>query len=99
MIGAEINAESERQAAAMAAIRARKPVPSRWKAASPKRAREPGYPTGCGLWVAGVISAVHSGQRRAAMGMLMVHSGQSLMVAAWFRSNSLSRRLTGSTMA
>jgi hypothetical protein len=30
--------------------------------------------------------------------MLIVHSGQSLLVAAWFRSNSFSRRLTGTTM-
>ena len=49
--------------------------------------------------MAGVTSAVHSGHRRAATGMLIVHSGQSLVVAAWFRSNSLSRRLAGSTIA
>jgi hypothetical protein len=45
-----------------------------------------------------MISAVHSGQRRAATGMLLVHSGQSRVVAARFRSNSWSRRLAGSTM-
>jgi hypothetical protein len=46
--------------------------------------------------VAGVICAVHSGQRCAATGMLIVHWGQSLVVAAWFRSAFaawLSRRL------
>ena len=47
----------------------------------------------------GVICAVHSGQRVAATGMLIVHSGQSLVVAAWFRSKSFSSRLTGITMA
>ena len=49
--------------------------------------------------MAGVIWAVHCGQRCAAIGMLIVHSGQSLAVAAWFRSSSFSRRLTGITMA
>jgi hypothetical protein len=34
------------------------------------------------------MDAVHSGQRRAATGMLMVHSGQFRSVAAWLRSNS-----------
>jgi hypothetical protein len=43
--------------------------------------------------VAGVICAVQCGQRRAATGTLIVHSGQSLVVAAWFRSNSFSSRL------
>jgi hypothetical protein len=41
------------------------------------------------------MSAVHSGQRRAGTGMLIVHSGQSRLVAAWFRSNSWIRRVTG----
>jgi hypothetical protein len=43
------------------------------------------------------MAAVHWGQRRAATGMLMVHSGQSRSVAAWSRSNNLSARLTGTT--
>ena len=47
--------------------------------------------------MASVIAVVHSGQRRAATGMLIVHSGQSLVVAALFRSSSWSRRLTGRT--
>lgn len=47
--------------------------------------------------MAGVMSAVHCGQRRAAIGMLMVHCGQGRSVAAWSRSNSFSMRLTGST--
>ena len=47
----------------------------------------------------GLYRSVKDGQRYAATGMLIVHSGQSLVVAAWFRSNSLSSRLTGSTMA
>jgi hypothetical protein len=54
-------------------------------------------PAGWGCSVPGVICAVHSGQRAAATGMLIVHSGQSLVVAAWFRSKSFSRRLTGPT--
>jgi hypothetical protein len=33
--------------------------------------------------VAGAISAVHCGQRRAATGMLVVHSGQSRLVATF----------------
>jgi GAF domain-containing protein len=56
-------------------------------------------PTGWGCSVPGVICAVHSGQRMAAIGMLIVHSGQSLVVASLFRSRSFSRRLAGSTMA
>ena len=43
------------------------------------------------------MAAVHCGQRRAATGMLMVHSGQSRSVAAVSRSNSFSARLTGTT--
>jgi hypothetical protein len=43
------------------------------------------------------MGAVHSGQRRAATGMLMVHSGQLRSVAAWLRSNSFKARLTGTT--
>lgn len=49
--------------------------------------------------MAGAISAVHCGQRRAAIGMLIVHSGQSLVVAVWLCSSSFSRRLTGITRA
>ncbi len=63
------------------------------------RRRRGSYLTGWGCSVAGVIWAVHSGQRRAAIGMLIVHSGQSLVVAALFRSSRCSRRLTGITMA
>jgi len=48
--------------------------------------------------VAGTISAVHSGQRRAATGMLIVHSGQSRVVAARFRSSNWINRLTGRTI-
>jgi len=43
------------------------------------------------------MAAVHCGQRRAATGMLMVHSGQPRSVAAVSRSNSFSARLTGTT--
>jgi uncharacterized BrkB/YihY/UPF0761 family membrane protein len=35
LLGAEINAESERQAVAMAGIRARRPARPRWKAVNP----------------------------------------------------------------
>ena len=97
LLGAEINAESERQAAAMAGHPGPRPVPVRSRAAGPTRASAPGYPTGWGCSVAGVISIVHCGQRRAATGMLIVHSGQSLVVAALFRSSSWRRRLTGRT--
>ena len=39
LIGAEVNAESERQAAAQAATRAPKPARSKWKAGDPTHAR------------------------------------------------------------
>ena len=41
LLGAEINAESERQAAAQAGHPGRKPVPRKWKAGNPTRVRSP----------------------------------------------------------
>jgi hypothetical protein len=51
-----------------------------------------------GCSAADAISAVHSGRRPAATGMLIVHSGQSRSVAARLRSSSRISRVTGSTM-
>ena len=97
LVGAEINAESERQAAAMAGHPGARASASQIESGKQARARESGYPTGRGCSVPGAILAVHSGQRRAGSGMLIAHSGQSLVVADLFRSISSSRRLIGIT--
>jgi hypothetical protein len=81
-----------------AELRAGRPLPPDGGTAA-RRKYHRRCPAGWGCSVPGVIWAVHSGQRMAAIGMLIVHSGQSLVVAVLFRSSSFSRRLAGSTMA
>lgn len=99
LTSAEVTTESERQAAAQAGHAGVHASAGELEPASPTRANGSAQLIIWGCSVVGTICAVHSGQRRAATEMLIVHSGQFLVVAALFRSSSFSSRLAGSTMA